>query len=320
MKTSHFFVSVIAILDNDADVLASLIEDLTSVMENNYENYELVFIDNGSTDKTNEKIEPLLRKFKCIRYLRLATKVDYQIAIYAGMETVIGDVIVVFSSYYDPFGLIKDGIEQAYAEGKAVFGQYEKRANRSFLGVFFGGVFYWYVNKVLGFKTPKHTTDFRVLHRKELNALLQVKDASRHLMLLNTYTGFGWTALKYNEIERKKKKRKTFRELVKIAKNIIVTNSVHPLKLLSKVVVLLGLILLAITIFNFPLLKDSNWFYVLTSVMLVVFGLYLYILSEYVCLIIKESLQPIKYVVVEEKNSAVLISQAERRNVFNASL
>jgi len=71
---SNYFVSVIAVIHNDQDILGEYIKETSDILNHNYANYELLIIDNSSTDNTNVEIDKYLNEYECIRYIRLSRK------------------------------------------------------------------------------------------------------------------------------------------------------------------------------------------------------------------------------------------------------
>lgn len=92
---SNFFVSVVVPLRDDADILGPFAQELVRVLRENWQNYEVVFVDDGSRDATRAMVDDLLARHECLRYLRLSRPFGVEIAISAGLDTVIGDVVLV---------------------------------------------------------------------------------------------------------------------------------------------------------------------------------------------------------------------------------
>ena len=104
--SSDCFLSVIAPLHDDADVVDAFIDEVLGVVAPAYENYELVLVDDGSTDGTFDRVVRRLERDRCIRLVRLSRRFGRDIAISAGLDTVIGDFVVVLLPETDPPELI----------------------------------------------------------------------------------------------------------------------------------------------------------------------------------------------------------------------
>src|SRR5207244_1834823 len=103
---SSLFVSVVCRLRDERALVESLLEDLTRVLRANYENWEIVLVDDGSRDGTTARVKELLGRYEGVRLLRLSRAFGLDVAITAGLESAIGDVVVTLSAETDPPDLI----------------------------------------------------------------------------------------------------------------------------------------------------------------------------------------------------------------------
>ena len=85
-KTSDCYVSVVAPLWNDADIIEDFVTETTQVLREHYANYELVLVDDGSTDETVAIAGDLLNRFESIRLIRLSRSFGEEIALAAGFD------------------------------------------------------------------------------------------------------------------------------------------------------------------------------------------------------------------------------------------
>jgi len=111
-KQSNIFVSVVVLMHNDQRVVKSRVTKIAKMLESIYENFELVLIDNGSTDQTIENITKLLKRIKCIRLIRLLKQYNIETAAFAGLETSIGDYVVIMNLAHDPWNKIPQLIKK----------------------------------------------------------------------------------------------------------------------------------------------------------------------------------------------------------------
>jgi glycosyltransferase involved in cell wall biosynthesis len=107
------FVSVVVPLDNDLDILPAVVRELDAVMKSHFGDYELIFIDDGSSDGTRSFFERAKAEIPCFRYFRLTRPFGLEVAIACGLEQAIGDVIVVLNPATDPPDLIPEFAEKA---------------------------------------------------------------------------------------------------------------------------------------------------------------------------------------------------------------
>src|SRR5206468_2184236 len=110
--TSDCFVSVVAPLHDDADIVEGFVRDVLAVVSAEYANYELVLVDDGSGDDTSARVTRLLSEERCIRLVRLSRRFGRDIAISAALDTVIGDFVVVLVPESDPPELIPAIVEE----------------------------------------------------------------------------------------------------------------------------------------------------------------------------------------------------------------
>ena len=103
-------------------ILEGFLEDVIGVVEGNYQNYELVLVDDGSTDETPRMIDGLLQRFACVRYIRLSRSFGLETSILAGLDSVIGDVVVVLRPETDPPAMLPRFVQLARDENCIVFG------------------------------------------------------------------------------------------------------------------------------------------------------------------------------------------------------
>src|SRR5438105_4640367 len=111
MALSDCFVSVVAPLSNDGSIAKPFIADVMGVLQSHYTNYELVLVDDGSTDDTVGAVSELLTQYPCIRLIRLSRQFGTEIAFSAGLDTAIGDFIITMTPNSDPPLMIPDLVE-----------------------------------------------------------------------------------------------------------------------------------------------------------------------------------------------------------------
>lgn len=328
MPLTDCFVSVVAPLYNDADIVEAYVEGVIAELKGGYANYELVLVDDSSSDDTVERVSALLKKHECIRLIRLSRTFGQETAISAGLDSVIGDFIVVMLPESDPPKLIPQIVEQCRKGVGVVFGIRNYRRHEPFWLRLGARLFYWYMNRVLKVDLPKNSTDFRVFSRQALNALIRIKDRFRYLRTFSAYVGYGSESFAYERIRRREKPRtKRFREAVGTAVNMIIANSTQPLRMVS----LLGLILAFLCVlhmgyvFLVRLLAENvapGWATrsLYNSAMFLFLFLILSVLCEYVGRLLGEVKDRPLYYVLEERNSSVLIADKDRKNVVAESV
>lgn len=317
------FVSVVAPIQNDAAILPAFIGETMALLRANYANYELVLVDDGSTDDSVAVVDELLRRHECVRLVRLSRRCGFEVAITAGLETVIGDFVAVAQLDCDPPALIPEMVAKARAGSHIVYGVLTSRAGQSPLMRAATWLFYRIAVHFFRLPLTPNATVFRVLSRQAVNAVIQIKDKYRFFRLLSASVGFRSEPLPYRPVYRYGRPRqKEFLEALQLAVGIIVSNTIHPLRFASLVGLLAaglnGLYALYIVgVFLFKPAVAPGW----TTLSLQVAGMFfavcliLAFLCEYVGRILEESRDRPLYYILEEHNSSVLLADQSRRNV-----
>lgn len=327
MGNTECFVSVIAPLYNDSQIVEIFVAEVISILRENYTNYELVLINDGSQDDTYERTTLLLNKYECIRVIDLSKHFGTEIAISSGLDSVIGDFVVVMLPESDSPQLIPELIEECRSGKDILIGVRNNRQGETFLMKTGANFFYWICQNVFKIPLTKNATQFRILSRQAVNALLAVQDKYRYLRLLSNYIGYRSDIFVYEPVRRYKRTRtKGLFESINLALQIIFINSLHPLRLasqLSFLVSILNLIYIGfvIIIYLFKKTVVEGWYTlsIQISVMFFFISIILAILCEYVGLMFANSRGWAAYYIAEEKTSSVLIAQEERLNIVQES-
>lgn len=328
MALSDCFVSVVAPLHNDCDIIAAFIEEISGVVQRNYAHYEIVLVDDGSTDDTAAKVCELLGQYECIRLIRLSRRFGYETAILAGLESVIGDFVAVMMPDSDPPELVPSIIETARQGAGMVTGVRSSRKGQSLLMRMGAALFYWYCNRFLKMSIPRNSTYYRVLTRQVVNAIIRIKDRMRSLRIYAAYVGFPNATFDYEPMSRRGASRnRTFLESVRLAVGTVVANSTHPLRVVSVMGIVIsglnglyaGYVLLA-KFFADEIAAGWAGLSLQSAAMFFFLFLALAVLCEYVGRILGESGDRPLYYVLEEHKSSVLLDEDARKNVVTESV
>lgn len=326
MPLSDAFVSVVAPLQDDGDIVEGYAADVLAVLAASYTNYELVLVDDGSRDATPEVVDRILQAHKCVRYVRLSRRFGLEIAVAAGLDTVIGDYTVVMLPASDPPALVPELVQRARSTG-VVSGVRTDRGGQPAWARLGAGAFYALAG-ACRIELPKHGTHFQALSRQAVNGVTRIKDKYRSLRLLSASVGYGKETLPYQPIARRPTPRhRGFLDSLALGVGLVVSSSTQPLRLVSG----LGLaastlnLLYMLYVVAVYFLKDDvaeGWTTTslqLSSMFFLMF-LIMTVLAEYVGRILEEAKDRPLYHVVEERNSNVVVADAERRNVVKESI
>jgi glycosyltransferase involved in cell wall biosynthesis len=326
MPLSDAFVSVVAPLQDDADIVEAFADDVLEVLAATYTNYELILVDDGSRDATLASVERILQKHRCVRYVRLSRRFGREIAVAAGLDTVIGDFTVVMLPASDPPALVPELVRRARSSG-VVCGVRTDHGGEP-LWARLGARAFYAIAGACRIELPKHGTLFQALSRQAVNGVTRMKDKYRSLRLLSAAVGYGNETLPYEPIARRPARRhRGFLDSLSLAVGLVVSSSTQPLRFVSG----LGLaastlnllyILYVVAIFFLKENVAEGWTTTSLQLSSMFFFLFLImtVLTEYVGRILDEAKDRPLYHVIEERNSNVAVADAERRNVVKESI
>jgi glycosyltransferase involved in cell wall biosynthesis len=318
----NLFVSVVTVVSDDSDIIEESLGEVASVLESRFRNYELVIVDDGLRGGTPEFVPRFLASHDCIRYMRLSRPFGKEIAFSAGLDTVIGDVVVIMDIESDPPDLIPAMIAQVQEVHGVVFGVATNRRDVNSVSYFIAAEIYQFLcRRILPFAPPRNASYFIGLTRDTLNAVLRIKNRYQHLFLrlFSPQIGFSTGTMEY-EVHPKRSRllRTDFAESVRLALSSLITNSAAPLRAAAG-----GGLIVSACAFVYMLFTARGpiaQLEILTSGMFTMLFLILLILSEYLISLITATRQHPQYFVEKELNSNIMIVDRDsRRNVDNSS-
>lgn len=317
---NDYFVSVLAALPDDDTTLMAFLRETTAVLAGHYGNYEIVLVDGRGRLEFNDTIQAALREFEHVRCLRLSRRTDRLTAVNIGLGNVIGDSVVLISILDDRPDVIPAAVDQLRQRQATVFGCRTSRRDQGAVTRLGASVFYWYCRAVLNLRLPENATGFAVLGRRELNALLKIRDTHRRPELLSLYTGYPFVTMDY-EPRADAESRKSVVARLRMAYDVTVASSLHPLRVVSLTALAMSFISLvfiayAVGIYLFDPHYSQGWpsLSIQISAMFFFVFLILSIMSEYIGRMVSVTLDWPKTFIAEEKNSSVL-AEDSRHNV-----
>lgn len=190
-------ISIIIPAYNEEESLPILYERLSKLMGNmkSYE-FEILFINDGSKDKTIEIIKSMREKDNRICYVDFARNFGKEIAMIAGLDYATGDcVIFMDADLQDPPELIPELVkfwEEGYDD---VYAKRQSRKGETWLKKFTSKMYYRVLQHVTKVEIQEDTGDFRLLDRRCVNALKKLRESQR-----NTKSMFSWIGYKKKEV------------------------------------------------------------------------------------------------------------------------
>ncbi|MFH1118805.1 MAG: glycosyltransferase family 2 protein [Bacteroidota bacterium] len=227
-----FSVSIVIPCFNEKDNIRVIYQQLTDVL-NIYPEYELIFVDDGSTDSTLEIIKSVSVSDTRVRYLSLSRNFGHQHALKAGLDHATGNCIISLDAdLQHPPSLIpllmekwKEGfdvVNTIRSEQKSL-STYKKLSSK---------LFYSIVNKFSSVEIIPGAADYRLLDRKVVEALKQFDENYIFLRGLIPWMGFKQTSIRFEPAERHTGKTKySFIRMLRLALDGITSFSIRPLYL-----------------------------------------------------------------------------------------
>ncbi|HEX8489571.1 MAG TPA: glycosyltransferase family 2 protein, partial [Chthoniobacterales bacterium] len=225
-------LSVIVPCLNEADVLPQLHPRLVASLDALGLRWEVIFVDDGSSDGTYEKLRELHRADARLKALALSRNFGHQVAISAGLAAADGDyVAVIDADLQDPpeliasaVNLLQQGFDVVYAVRRKRKGNLLKRGAYR--------VFYRVLGKLAEVEIPLDAGDFSVMTRRVVDVLNTMRERHRFVRGLRAWTGFRQIGLEYERESRAAGATKyPWRKLVHLAADGIFSFSTGPLRL-----------------------------------------------------------------------------------------
>lgn len=224
--------SIIAPIFNEIDSLSELYRRVKEVMDANGEPWEFILVDDGSTDGSTDKIRDLAQQDKTIRPVIFARNFGHQVAITAGWDYARGDaVIIIDADLQDPPEVILE-LANKWKEGyEVVYAVRGEREGESWFKKFTAAAFYRLIYSITDVKIPVDTGDFRLMDRKVVDVLKQMKERHRFPRGMSAWVGFKQVGVTYRRAARLAGVTKyPFRKMLKLAVNAITGFSYFPLQ------------------------------------------------------------------------------------------
>ncbi len=238
-------ISLIIPCYNEEEMINICHERIVKVADNLKQDYdfEIIYINDGSTDKTQELLETIYKKDKRSVIINLSRNFGKEAAMTAGIDNSRGDALIILDAdLQDPPELIPDIIKRWKETGAdVVYGQRIERQGESWLKKFTSNGFYKVINFIANnVEIPKNTGDFRLMNRRAIDALSQLREKHRFMKGLFAWIGYKQVAFEYTREPRVAGKTKwNYLQLWNLALEGIAGFSTTPLRVAS----LFGLII-----------------------------------------------------------------------------
>ena len=248
--------SIVVPAYNEQEVLKLFYTTITKYMNTLKEDYEIIFVNDGSKDNTYLILKELASKDKKVKSVNFSRNFGQQAAELAGLKYATGDAVIIMDcDLQDPPEVALKMIEKWKEGYEVVHGKRKKRKGETIFKKLTAHVYYRFLRRITGMDIPTDTGEFKLYDSKVVDAILSLPEHNRYLRGLATWVGFRQTSISFDRSVGVTKW--TLKKMIKLAEDGILANSVYPLLLAIKC----GLFLLCgslITFVTFIILAILN--------------------------------------------------------------
>lgn len=242
--------TIIAPIYNEVENLPVLYTRICEVMDQTGQPWEMVMINDGSSDGSTAKLDELKMADERIRVVHFARNFGHQIAVTAGLDYSRGDAVVIIDAdLQDPPEVILDLISKWKEGYEVVYAVRAKREGETWFKLFTAAAFYRVIQRITDVDIPMDTGDFRLLDRAVVDVMNQMRERHRFLRGMSVWVGFKQIGVEYERAERFAGETKyPLRKMLRFALDAITGFSYFPLQL----AMYLGFIAAGLSILSIP--------------------------------------------------------------------
>jgi glycosyltransferase involved in cell wall biosynthesis len=243
--------SIIAPIFNEIGNVDELYRRVKDALDQTGETWELLMVDDGSTDGSTDGIRKLATADARVKPVIFARNFGHQIAVTAGLDYSQGQAVVIIDSdLQDPPEVILDLIAKWKEGYEVVFAQRTEREGETWFKLFTASLFYRLIYRITDVDIPMDTGDFRLLDRKVVDVMTTMRERHRFLRGMSSWVGFRQTGVSYKRASRFSGSTKyPFRKMLKFASDAITSFSYFPLQ----VAMYLGFVSAGLSIIAIPI-------------------------------------------------------------------
>ena len=197
--------------------------------------YEIIFVNDGSKDKTLEILQDIAKQDKKVKIVSFSRNFGHQAAVTAGLKYITGDCgIIIDADMQDPPEVIKDMIKLWEEGNEVIYAKRKKREGETAFKLFTATMFYKVLNGLSEVEIPKDTGDFRLADRKVIDVINSLPEHNKFLRGLFSWVGFKQVPFEYERKERFAGETKyPLKKMLKLATDGIIGFSTKPLKIIG---------------------------------------------------------------------------------------
>jgi polyisoprenyl-phosphate glycosyltransferase len=227
---------IIPAYNEEGNILLSH-DKITSFMDKIKQPYELIFINDGSSDKTLELIKDCRSANKNTRFISFSRNFGKEAATTAGLSVCKGDVAIIYDADGQfPVDVIGTLLSKWSAGYQVVVGIRIANKNEGFVKRYGSRLYYWMLDIISGSKSIPGATDFRAIDRKVIDEFKRFTEHGRMTRGLIDWIGFNRAYVEFSALERESGEASySFRKLTQLALNSFVSHSTLPLRLSGQI-------------------------------------------------------------------------------------
>jgi dolichol-phosphate mannosyltransferase len=305
-------ISIVVPCFNEQEVFVETNRRLNAVMSQlsvEQYDYEIIYVNDGSTDQTLSLIKQALTEDKHLKCLSFSRNFGHQIAITAGLDACKGAAAVVIDAdLQDPPAVILQMINQWEQGFDVVFGKRKDREGESSFKLLTAKYFYKLINRLSDVDIPRDTGDFRLMDRNALDHFLQMRESYRFVRGMVAWIGFNQTFVEYDRESRFAGETKyPLKKMLRLASDAILSFSNTPLKIatfvgfITSIAAFIGIIY-SLYVRLFTKSWVDGWAFLMIAILLIggIILIVLGVIGEYVGRIYGEIKQRPLYIVKDK--------------------
>jgi glycosyltransferase involved in cell wall biosynthesis len=307
----HPYVSVVVPAFNEEGSIEATYRRLTDVLTGLEVRYELIFVNDGSTDNTLDLLERAATADPCVKIVDFSRNFGHQIAVTAGIDHARGDVVVLIDAdLQDPPELIAEFLDKWREGYDVVYAIRQRREGETWFKRVTAHWFYRVLRSMTDIDIPLDTGDFRLMSRDVATTLSRIRERHRFLRGMISWIGYRQVGIPYQRAERFAGDSKyPLRKMIKFSVDGITSFSFRPLQFATQaglVVAVCGFLGIFFVLFEKLFTHDTITGWASLMVVVLFLGgiqlLMLGILGEYIGRIYDEVRGRPMYIVRQTKN------------------
>ena len=236
-------ISIVAPVFNEEENIEEFFLRVKKVLDKETKTWEIIFVDDGSSDKSIEILAQLNENDGKVKIISLSRNFGKELAMTAGLDFADNDVIVpIDSDLQDPPELIPEMVELWKKGFDIVLAVRSKRNNESWVKQKTAELFYKFIGNITEIRIPKNTGDFRLIDRHVLSSIKELRETQRFMKGIFSWVGYKTTSIHYERDSRYAGKTKwNYWKLWNLALEGITSFSTLPLRLATYIGLIISL-------------------------------------------------------------------------------